>query len=204
MTTVRIVDYGIGNLHSVYRAMSIWSDDVRVVSDCSHIPEASHLVLPGVGAFGTVMEEIRRRGLEGPLHSYAESGRPILGLCVGMQILATDGYENGHHSGLGLVPGSVTSLHDKGDGAHVPNMGWRDVSSENEGDKSLCITGTYYFAHSFEFRTDESSHVIATTIFGDHTIVAAIRKENVWGFQFHPEKSATFGLRLLSSFLKAQ
>ena len=202
---VRIVDYGIGNLHSVARAFATWSRDVKVVSSWEEIPGATHLVLPGVGAFGAAMKQIEDRGFTQVLRDYADSGRPMIGLCVGMQILATTGQEDGSHMGLDLIKGTVTPLRARDPEAIVPNMGWRVVSGTNIGSP-LFDSGSqdslYYFAHSFEFTATNQDEVAATTTFGDVEIVAAVRKGSLWGLQFHPEKSAQGGLALIRKFLE--
>lgn len=205
MNVVRIVDYGIGNLHSVQRAFSTWCDDVAIVQNGADLAHASHVVLPGVGAFGAAMSEVRRRGLKPHLSEFVASGRPVIGLCVGMQILADTGLEDGTHSGLGLVPGTVRSLRESHPDATVPNIGWREVSGEPDGSILFPTSGPtdlFYFAHSYEFVPDDSSHVTATTEFCGRQVVAAVRRENVWGVQFHPEKSAAAGLALLRRFVE--
>lgn len=202
---VRIVDYGIGNLHSVVRAFSTWSRDVKVVSTGDEIPGATHLVLPGVGAFGAAMEQIRSRGLAERLRDYAGSGRPMIGLCVGMQIMATVGQEDGTHKGLDLIKGTVSPLRARSPEATVPNMGWRAVCGTRNGSPLFNAgpnDSLYYFAHSFEFKTDNQDDVAATTTFDDVEIVAAVRRGSLWGLQFHPEKSAQGGLSLIQKFLE--
>ena len=208
MTAIRIVDYGIGNLHSVHRALSAWSDDVELVHDPAGIKTASHLVLPGVGAFGTAINEIRSRELEEPLHEFAASGKPMIGLCVGMQVLATSGLEGGRFVGLDLIPGDVVHLDIDGSSAdaRVPNMGWREVCPVSGPGGALFKESSpddlYYFAHSYEFVPHAARDVVATTNFDGRTVTAAVKRENVWGLQFHPEKSAISGLRLLKSFVE--
>lgn len=205
MTIVRIVDYGIGNLHSVHRALSTWSDDVATVRIGSDLHEATHLVLPGVGAFGAAMNEVRIRKLEPQLRDFAHSGRPILGLCVGMQILADVGFEDGFHDGLGLIPGRVVSLRERSPNAVVPNIGWRDVDESAGGSglfTRLHTSDTYYFAHSYELIPNDPSDIAATTGFGGRNVVAAVRRGNIMGLQFHPEKSGRAGLALLRRFLE--
>jgi len=211
MTRIRIVDYGVGNLHSVRRAFSSWCDDVELVDDPVGISAASHLVLPGVGAFGTAINEIRDRGMEKPLLKFAASGKPMIGLCVGMQVLATGGLEDGHHDGLGLIPGSVVHLDRDGSSAdaRTPNIGWREVRPvpgkvggrlfENHSQDDV-----YYFAHSYEFVPELEIDVVATTDFDGRKVAAVVNRENVWGLQFHPEKSAETGLRLLKSLVKLE
>lgn len=205
MSVVRIVDYGIGNLHSVQRAFSTWCDDVAIVQNGADLAHASHLVLPGVGAFGAAMGEVHRRGLEPYLSEFVASGRPVIGLCVGMQILADTGLEDGTHSGLGLVPGTVRSLRERHPDAMVPNIGWREVRGEPCGSGLFPTNGPadlFYFAHSYELVPDDPSHVAATTEFCGRQVVAAVRRDNVWGVQFHPEKSAAAGLALLRRFVE--
>lgn len=205
---LRILDYGVGNIHSVTRAFSIFTDDVSVAKDSHDIETATHLVLPGVGAFGTAVDQIRMRGLEESVMDFAKNGHPLLGICVGMQILAETGHEDGKHVGLGLFAGEVQNLanRDLDTSVLIPNMGWRGVTSTHgvESNDQDLVPGekrSYYFAHSYEFLPANPQDVSAVTDFYNHSIVAAIQKNNIFGVQFHPEKSGIDGLRIMEKFL---
>lgn len=207
-TKIRVIDYGVGNLHSVLRACSLFSPDVRLASSSSEIAEASHLILPGVGAFGTAVDQIQQREIKPALMEAAFLGKYMLGLCVGMQIMADSGYENGKHEGLGLIPGEVSHLlpDQQKSFSRVPNMGWRrviaDKQSVRENIKTLELPLTeYYFAHSFEFIAEDKLDVTGYITFDERPVVAAVQRDNVFGVQFHPEKSGPEGLQFLERFI---
>lgn len=194
-----LVDIQSGNLHSVENALrAAGAADVLVTADPDRIAQANRIVLPGVGAFGACAANLRSvDGLESALRRRVlDDGAPFLGICVGMQLLAEDGEELGHHRGLGWFKGSVRRLDPAGSDAKVPHMGWNDV--QPSGAHPLVPAGEAYFLHSFAY---DGEGVIAST---DHAgpVAAAIGRDNIVGVQFHPEKSQRYGLDLLSRFLK--
>jgi glutamine amidotransferase len=206
-----VVDYGVGNLYSVRRAVEhCGCSDVVVSSAAQEIENADRLILPGVGAFADGMRELRERGLIGPIISFARSGRPLLGICLGMQMLATESEEFGDHAGLDLIPGRVVAIprvSTDGSRMKVPFIGWTPVSvASPQAAAGSCLEShdtdkSVYLVHSFHVQTENPAHRLATYAFGGHEITAAIRKDNITGFQFHPEKSGTVGLDIMRKFV---
>jgi len=213
MTTsspVAVVDYGIGNLYSVRRALERCGGDVTLSSDPAALERAERLVLPGVGAFAGGMAGLRERGLVEPIRRYAASGRPLLGICLGMQMLATASEEFGIHEGLDLIPGRVRAVPDRdtaGRPHKVPHIGWtalRTPAGASWRESLLADTpeGTWvYLVHSFAVVPDDPAHRLANCEYGGHAVCAAIARGAITGFQFHPEKSGEAGLRILRRFL---
>jgi glutamine amidotransferase len=208
---VTVVDYGVGNLFSVQRALEMCGAQVEITSDAARIENAAHLVLPGVGAFADGMRELQDRGLVEPLRRYAASGRPLLGICLGMQMLATGSEEFGQHEGLGLIPGTVVAIPDTGiDGRRhkIPHIGWSALHPGEHADwsDSLLVDTApltpVYLVHSYHLVTDEPQHRLAYCDYDGHRIGAAVGRGRVFGCQFHPEKSGAEGLRMLAAFLR--
>jgi glutamine amidotransferase len=195
-----VLDYGSGNVRSVFNLFSATTDRVKVSNEASDIRDASHLVLPGVGAFGAAMRKIMDRIPIDFVQDQVTAGKPFLGICVGMQVLADVGTEFGEHRGLGWVPGKVERL-DSGD-LPLPHVGWNDIHPQRSDPllAGLEDGADFYYVHSFVFRPSHDEHVLATTEFGE-TFVAAVRKDQLFGVQFHPEKSQHAGLRLVRNFL---
>lgn len=196
--TLALIDYQAGNLHSVANALrAAGCDDLVVTADPDAVARADRIVLPGVGAFGACAAALRAvDGLVPALERRVlEQGAPFLGICVGMQLLATAGEELGRHAGLGWIDGTVRRIDVAGTDAKVPHMGWNDVVPQVE--HALIVPGEAYFLHSYAFT---GAHVVATT---DHAgpVTAAVARDNVVGVQFHPEKSQRYGLALLERFL---
>ncbi len=205
--TVTIIDYGAGNLHSAENAFRKLGAEVKLVEKPEEVEAAECLVLPGVGAFGEGMAGLRRRGLVEPLQSYATSGRPLLGICLGAQLLMEASEEFGHHDGLGIVPGQVRFLSQVG--VKVPHVGWRRIyPAANEAWSGTLLAETpvdtwAYFVHSYQCMPAEAQYSCALARYGTHTITAAVRRGAVVGVQFHPEKSGAFGLSMLATWLKS-
>lgn len=208
---VTVVDYGIGNLFSVQRAFERCGATVTLASDADAIGAAERLVLPGVGAFADGMRGLRERGLVDPLRRYAAGGRPLLGICLGMQMLGSVSEEFGEHEGLGIIPGRVVRLPAAGVGGathRIPHIAWselRRVADDAWGDSPLAETpeGTpVYLVHSYHLVPDAPGARIAHCVYDGHEVSASIGVGRVFGCQFHPEKSGEAGLRILSAFLR--
>lgn len=199
--TIALIDYGAGNLQSVHNALlAAGATDVRVTADPAVVLGADRIVLPGVGAFAHCRDALF--GIDGMVEAMTEAvetrGLPFLGICVGMQLLATTGQEHGTHAGLGWIDGTVKLLEPTDSEAKVPHMGWNDVVPATP--HSLLLPGEAYFLHSYHFAATNPAHVIATSAHGG-PIVAAVARDTVVGVQFHPEKSQSYGLAFLKRFL---
>ncbi len=213
MSAAVVVDYGVGNLFSVRRALEHCGADVTLTDDPRTILHAPRLVLPGVGAFADGMRGLEERGLISVLREYADSGRPFLGICLGMQMLASVSEEFGEHRGLGIIPGRVTAIPNTGmDGAlhKIPHIGWAALEQpERATDWSGSILAglkpgdSVYLVHSYAVVPEDDEHRLADCFYDGRRISAAIRKGLVYGCQFHPEKSGSVGLRILDQFLRA-
>lgn len=210
MLSATVVDYGVGNLFSVRRALEhSGASAVSVTSDPVDIKNADRLVLPGVGAFADGMQGLRDRGLVEAIRRFAELGRPFLGICLGMQMMATESEEFGRHAGLDLIPGKVVAIpREDEDGRRLkaPFIGWSVLEGSRESFarsylKDLHDADSVYLVHSFHVMPDRSDDLLATYRYGRHEISAAIRHENITGLQFHPEKSGSVGLRIMANFL---
>jgi glutamine amidotransferase len=199
-----LVDYGAGNLHSVANALkAAGARDVRVTADPQILRAADRIVLPGVGSFKACAEGLR--AIPGLIEAMAERvqacGVPFLGICVGMQLLATRGVEHGVTEGLGWIPGEVHRIETADPAIKIPHMGWNDVRPAAQAP--LIVPGEAYFLHSYHFVPDDAAAVAAMTDHGG-ALVAAVFRDNVLGVQFHPEKSQAYGLGLLARFLAWQ
>jgi len=203
MTT--IIDYGIGNLRSIEKAFDRIGVSVQRTDDPRAVREAERLVLPGVGAFGACIAEIRDRDLEGPILDAVAAGTPFLGVCVGMQLLFDVGLEKGAHEGLGILPGRVVHFEEaeaaSGEDLIVPHMGWNAIRPTRAHPvlDGLADPAYVYFVHSYHAEAETDEHVLATTHY-DHDFPAVVQHGNVLGVQFHPEKSQASGLRMLEHF----
>ena len=200
---VAVLDYGIGNLRSAQKALERVGADAVLTADASIAASADAVVLPGVGAFPAAMEQIKSRGLDLVLHNLVKKNhKPLLGICLGMQILAESGEEYSECAGLGLIPGRVRKLEAQGR-RKIPHVGWSGVSVLPAGESMfgrMALEDAYYFDHSFYF--DAVPECRAATVSWDGDIVAAVAHGKVWGAQFHPEKSHKYGEKLLNNFAK--
>ncbi|MXO66952.1 imidazole glycerol phosphate synthase subunit HisH [Altericroceibacterium endophyticum] len=202
-----LIDYGAGNLHSVHNALrAAGAEHVTVTADPDLVRGASRIVLPGVGSFRACAAGLK--AIDGLVEALEErvmdGGVPFLGICVGMQLLATRGLEHGTSEGLGWIPGEVALIERTDPAVKVPHMGWNDVSPMPHHDGAEQIeAGEAYFLHSYHFAPDNGRDIAAMTDHGGG-LVAAVARDNLLGVQFHPEKSQTYGLSLLHRFLEWQ
>ena len=199
--TIALIDYGAGNLHSVHNALrAAGAHGVVVTSDAEVVRRADRIVLPGVGAFRACIEPLRAiPGMIDAMHEAVfDVGRPFLGICVGMQLLADAGEEFGRHEGLGWIPGTVRKIERDDPAIKIPHMGWNDVVAARA--HQLIEPGEAYFLHSYHFEAADSADVVATSDHGG-PLVAAVGRDNILGVQFHPEKSQAYGLATLTRFL---
>lgn len=195
-----IVDYGMGNLRSVEKALESIDDHPLISGDPGTVRNARRLVLPGVGAFGDAMENLKRQGLDTAVRDAVQKGTPLLGLCLGLQLLFTQSEEFGTHDGLNLIPGVVLKIDEPG--LRVPHIGWNQIEGDSPNALLEGIPGGsyFYFVHSFYVKPDRQEDILRWTSYGRRFCSIACRGK-VWGAQFHPEKSQDVGKRLLRNFL---
>ena len=201
---VVVVDYGLGNLRSVAGGIERVGGEPRVSSTPADLLKADRLILPGVGAFGDGMRNLRERGLIEPLTEAVVRRRtPILGICLGAQLLARESFEFGRHQGLGWIDGSVVRLDDGGDRLKIPHVGWNDIIRTGESVlfDGIPAEALFYFVHSFHVQCRDPSLVTAWCDYGGR-FAAAFQSGNIYATQFHPEKSQRHGLALLKNFLE--
>jgi glutamine amidotransferase len=208
---ITIIDYGVGNLYSVKRALEVCGgSNICISSNPSDILDADRVILPGVGAFGDGMLGLKKHNLVEPILTYAALGRPLLGICLGMQLLSSFSTEFGTHQGLNLIHGHVLPIPsitiDK-QVQKVPFIGWSSLDQRGQRYSSNNILSplddrnSVYLIHSFHVIPSKLDDITATYHYGGHSITAAIRRNNIYGLQFHPEKSASVGLEILRSFI---
>lgn len=209
--TVTVIDYGVGNLLSVSRGFEAVGANVVVTSSLGEIENAERLILPGVGAFGKGMQELKNHGFDKAIIEAISEGVPLLGICLGMQFLMETSNEFGSHEGLGLIPGNVISIPKQslnGDTLTVPHIGWSalEVSSFHSSWHGTILESTkvgshVYFVHSYMSNPSNSENLLAHCLYGENIISAVVLKDNIMGCQFHPEKSGSIGLEILEKFL---
>lgn len=198
-----VIDFGAGNLRSVVHALNhIGANDVRVVQDPEGLDGAKRIILPGVGAFGAGMKQLEKQGLIEPLKDAIRAGVPCLGVCIGMQFLFESSDEMGEFHGLGVFPGHVTRIPNT-NGLKVPHMGWNELRMCQRSSLIADVaSGSYgYFVHSYHCVPSRPEDVVAVADYGI-SVTAIVQHDNVYGVQFHPEKSQTMGLQIYSNFLK--
>jgi len=198
---IAIIDYGVGNLFSLARSFAAIGVEVEITADPEKLRSADKILLPGVGAFGDAADKLRATGLDKVVIEQANAGKPLMGICLGMQLLFDEGLEYGCHKGLGLIPGRVISISEViPKGLKIPHMGWNGLDFQKESPLLSKIKDgdCVYFVHSF-CAVDCDDAVIATAEYGA-PVTAAVQKGNVFGCQFHPEKSGTVGLNILRAF----
>ncbi len=203
---IAIIDYGMGNLRSVQKGFERVGHDAVVTSDASVIMNAAHVVLPGVGAFRDCMKNLGDMGLIDTVHKVVESGRPFMGICLGLQILFDEGEEFGIHKGLGILPGRVVkfpaSIENNTEQIYkIPHMGWNKIIKKADAPHLSDIPdgSFFYFVHSYYVSPTDMSIAATTTNYGVE-FVSSVWKDNVFATQFHPEKSQEMGLRILKTF----
>jgi len=200
---IAVIDYGVGNLFSVEKALAAVGAEVRVTNDAETLRQAERIVLPGVGAFGDCMKNLEATGLIPVIRQEVAAGKPLLGICVGLQILFEGSEESPEAAGLGILRGKVRRIRAKG--LKIPHMGWNSLCVRGKGGeeflRGLSEEPYVYFVHSYHAVPEDQNVIAAVTEYGE-TLTAAVRKDNVWAAQFHPEKSGDVGLRILKNFME--
>ncbi len=202
MTSIAIIDYGMGNLRSVQKAIEKSGATASITSNAQEISAAEKVILPGVGAFRDAIDALKRHDLVSPVNDAVAAGKPFLGICLGMQLLLDVSYEDGEFEGLGIVPGSVKRFELPAD-YKIPHMGWNQLSFRADGNplmKDVSEEAWFYFVHSYYVAPEDNSWTGGRTDYGGD-FTSMIWKDNVYATQFHPEKSQDAGLQLLKNFV---
>lgn len=197
---IAIIDYNVGNLYNLKNALDYQQLPNRIVRTAEELEDASHIILPGVGAFRPAMDHLRETGMIPHLRERVAQGTPFLGVCIGAQLLFEESEEDGRHEGLGMLPGRIVRFRG-GNGLKVPQMGWNQVAWQREAPitEGIADQSYFYFVHSYHIETQEPAISLGLTEYGE-TFPSVVHQGNVWGAQFHPEKSQNAGLRLLKNF----
>ena len=208
MKKITIVDYGVGNILSISRAVEEVGFNTELTNNHNKILGSDLLILPGVGAFENAMELLKKNGLVETLNEFVKLKKPLIGICLGMQMLLTKSFEMGEHKGLDFIPGEVIKIDNMSDKnkVKIPHINWTEIFIKSKLNSNILTKNlenrSFYFIHSFMSLTKNENHTIAYAKYYDLEIPAIIKRENVVGFQFHPEKSGKNGLKLLKNVLK--
>lgn len=200
---IAIIDYSAGNIQSVYKALKFIGADCKVTSDKDEILNADGAILPGVGSFGDAMDTMTKRGIKDTIIEYTKSGKPFLGICLGLQLLFPESEETPGVKGLDIFKGTITKIPNQNRTLKIPHMGWNNISIKQKNGIFKDIEGEpyVYFVHSFYLKAQDKDIVAATTQYGVE-IDAAVQKGNIIATQFHPEKSGEVGLKMLKNFVE--
>lgn len=198
---IGILDYGMGNLMSVFNALEFLGAKSKLIKSPEETISCSHLVIPGVGAFAKAMANIKDKNFDESIYEFVKTGKPLLGICLGMQLLTDFGYEPEKTAGLGLIKGEVVMFN--GIKERIPHMGWNSIELQKDhyifaGVKN---SADFYFVHSYYFKPENNSDILSKTEYGI-TFASSVSRENITGLQFHPEKSQKQGLKILENFFK--
>lgn len=204
---IAIVDYSLGNLFSVQQAFEVIGIHPVITHDQQEILDADGVVLPGVGSFGAAMQQLRNLRLDSALHDIAQSGKPLLGICLGMQLLFESSEEFGHERGLGILPGTVSRLPEEQVG-HIPQIGWNRIRPASQAWEGTILEGIpsgawMYFVHSYFVSPTDLSDILTLTTYEGFEYCSAVRRGNIVATQFHPEKSGEPGLSMYSAWIRS-
>jgi glutamine amidotransferase len=204
---VSIIDFHMGNLFSVKNACDYVRLKTIITSDKSVLMNSNAIIIPGVGAFGVAIDNLKKLDLIAPIKNFIESGKPVMGICLGMQLLMSESEEFGNHKGLDIIPGRVVKFkNNKTSKLKVPQVGWNQIFTDNMGlweNTPLKTTDNYefmYFVHSYYTIPDNKEYVLSNTNYSDIIYCSGIQKENIFAFQFHPERSSKSGLEIYKNF----
>ncbi len=199
---IAVIDYEMGNLRSVSKALEAVGAEVEVTNGLEKIAEANALVLPGVGSFRRGMENLNRLNITSVIHEAVKASKPLLGICLGLQLLFTESEEHGIHKGLDIIKGQVREFHHD---VKIPQIGWNQIRVKNRKlpdiFESIADNSYFYFNHSYYTEPEDKDTVLTTTDYGIE-FASSVNQDRVWGVQFHPEKSAGLGLRTLENFCR--
>ncbi len=198
---IGIIDYGMGNLHSVKNALEFLGIENQIIANPSEIESMDKIIIPGVGSFKRAMDNLHEKNFVEPLVKFGNSGKYLLGICLGMQLLAETGTEPTISSGLGLIPGNIELL--KSDTLRIPHMGWNGLTIKNDHPilEGVKLGADFYFVHSYAFHVESDENIVAVTQYGyDVPAIVKNKTGNIIGIQFHPEKSQKQGLKLIENF----
>lgn len=202
---VGIIDYGMGNLLSVYNAFDYLGEDVKICAFPEDLKDVDHIVIPGVGAYKDCIDLLTQNGFLEELHDQViKKAKPTLGICLGMQVMAKKGFEFGEHIGLGWFDAEVIKIDIQDTDLKLPNIGWNEIEQKREHSlfKGISNMSDFYLVHSFYMNCVDKNDILAAYKYGQNQITAAVLKDNIFATQFHPEKSQDNGLKLLSNFIK--
>lgn len=202
---ITIVDYGCGNIYSLNRILEKLNYKVEITDDPEKVSKADKIILPGVGAFSVGMENLKKNHLENALKEFLKKGNSLLGICLGMQLLMKSSQEFGKYDGLGLINGDVISL-ERNESYPIPHIGWSQIQVEkNKTENKLVLNikdkSYFYFIHSFKVLVDNKNDTVCSTKYGVNHFCSVVNYENIYGTQFHPEKSGKVGEKLIQNFL---
>ncbi len=198
MNRTAIINYGVGNVLSIKRSLDYLGMKSIITNDKKKIKDCSHLILPGVGAFSSAMKLLKEGGLDQVIKDFANTGKPVLGICLGMQLLFEESYEFGKWKGLNILPGKVTKINIKNE--NIPIVGWFKIKSKNKNFLEKYDGKYLYLVHSYECRPKRKKDEIGIYRINKNKILCAVKNKNILGFQFHPEKSSFDGLQILKDF----
>tara|TARA_Y100000768_G_scaffold64460_1_gene44509 strand:+ start:19629 stop:20252 length:624 start_codon:yes stop_codon:yes gene_type:complete len=206
MNKISIIDYGLCNLYNVSNALDYLKAKVEIIEKPEDVTNATHLILPGVGAFKNGMRGLKIRNLIEPIKEHIDKDKPFLGICLGMQMMLSKSYEFGEISGLDIIDGEVVKIphiNNTGEAHKIPHIGWNKIIyKEDKLTNGQNNRSSMYFVHSYKAECKNEESVIAHTLYNDVKITAIIKSKNAYGCQFHPEKSGKHGLHLLNEFIK--
>lgn len=202
---IAIIDYGIGNIQSIYNSIRMYDIEINITDDKNEILESDGVILPGVGAFKKAMEELEKRGLVDTINQFIKLDRPFLGICLGMQLLFDSSEEFGYTKGLGIIKGKVE--HFEPLNSKLPHIGWNEVNNssqlwENTILDNISNSSLFYFVHTYICKPSDNSVILSESNYDIQTFCSSLKYKNVYATQFHPEKSAEIGLHIMSNFVK--